>query len=383
MTHVADAALEAPPVDLGFIENAALRARVQHLYGTLVDALAGRSPVVIARIESELDLLARELARDVGVGRPIHATLETWREMARAHLRVTEPRSSTLSPAGPSSRPPERGGWMSFFARNSSSFRFAASFMPQRDQARIAGVYAWCRFTDDLVDRFADGDSESRLDEWLAASRAAYNGDATGVDLLDDVMTVTRERGVPFYYAAELIAGMRMDLRHRVYADDIELSLYTWRAAGTVGRWLAESHGVRDPWSLERAAALGQAMQLTNIVRDVGEDLARGRLYIPLARLEEHGLTPMALMTSLRSGSLPSHGWQELLEGMMAEADRHYEFAWPGLERLPNPFRRAATVSAAVYRGIHDAIRRNGYDVLHRRAVTTTQEKTRIAARVK
>lgn len=381
MTHTANNTDLSPPfMDVALVRDAALRDRLVSAHRALFEALDGGPPIALDPFESELDVLTRELARALGLDWSIHATLEQWRALARARFTRPARPTSAASADSDTGRPPEPRSWMSFFALNSNSFRFAASLVPEAQQRRIAGVYAWCRFTDELVDHAIGGDVEAKLDEWLAASRAAYAGETTGVALLDDVMRRTHDDGVSFDYAAELIAGMRMDLRHRDYADDTELSLYTWRAAGTVGRWLAAMHGVRDPWSLERAAALGQAMQLTNIVRDVGEDLERGRLYIPLDRLHAHGLSRAVLMTSLRSGRLPSHGWRDLLEGMMADADRRYEFAWEGLVRLPDPFRRAAAAAAAVYRGIHDAIRRIGYNVLRERAVTSTQEKVLFAA---
>jgi phytoene synthase len=98
------------------------------------------------------------------------------------------------------------------------------------------------------------------------------------------------EMEIPFDYPHDLVRAMRSDLKFTPYADLDALRVYTYRAAGVVGRWLTELHGERDPWMLDRATALGEAMQLTNILRDVGEDLARGRLYLPATELQRFGV---------------------------------------------------------------------------------------------
>lgn len=341
-------------------------------------------------LEDEIDLVTRDLARTIGPSATLQALLEEWRMRARDAVRSEEARVArstsrvpTLSPSQPLAEvsPPRPEEWSSYFGRHGRSFRFATTFMPPAERGKVAAVYAWCRYTDDLVDLGDAIGTDARLDEWLAASRAAHEGAMTGVPLLDDVMGRTREAGVSFTYAAELIAGMRMDLRHRPYASLAELQLYTWRAAGTVGLWMAELYGVRAAWATRRAAALGQAMQLTNILRDVGEDLDRGRLYLPLDRLAAHGLSARQLVLARARGERLGDDWASLLEELMAIAERDYRRAADALPELPPAFRRAATVAGAVYGGIHDAIRRIGYDTLNRRASTTKRDKVMLGAR--
>ncbi|HEX6059884.1 MAG TPA: squalene/phytoene synthase family protein [Gemmatimonadaceae bacterium] len=348
------------------------------------DAPARRA---LARLEDEIDGLARDLARAMGPGAPLQALLEEWRALARRSVRAEESRvaerSSTPRAGGAIPVPasvPAAGEWTGYLGRHGRSFSFATSLMPAAERARVAAVYAWCRYTDDLVDHAAAADADRRLDDWLDLSRRAYDGERTGIALLDDVMGRTREADVPFTWASELIAGMRMDLRHRPYADLAELRLYTWRVAGTVGLWLAELHGVRDRWSLERAATLGQAMQLTNIVRDVGEDLARGRLYLPLDRLRAHGLSVERLERARLHGEPLGDAWPSLLEELMLVAERDYRCAAEALPALPATFRRAVAIASAVYAGIHDAVRRIGYDTLRRRAWTSTATKVALGA---
>ena len=264
----------------------------------------------------------------------------------------------------------------SYMARNSRSFHFAAAFMRRADRERIARVYAWCRFIDDLAD--ASGDpavAEARLDTWLECSHAAYDGQPSGIPLIDRVMGEMAERGVPFTYPSHSAHGVRSDLRFVACHDLDELLVYAYRVAGVVGQWLSELHGVRDPWMLERAAALGRAMQLTNIVRDVGEDWDHGRLYIPRALLVRHGLSASDI-GALRQGLRPfDNDYRNVLEESMSVASREYVAAREAIPHLPAGFRRAVAVAAAVYEGIHDAVRRNGYDNLRRRAATTTARK--------
>jgi len=237
----------------------------------------------------------------------------------------------------------------SYMARNSRSFHFAAAFMRRGERERTARVYAWCRFTDDLAD--ATGNpavAEAQLDRWLECSRAAYDGQSSGIPLVDQVMGDMAERGVPFAYPSHLAHGVRSDLRFVTHRDLDELLLYAYRVAGVVGQWLSELHGVRDPWMLERAAALGQAMQLTNIVRDIGEDWDHGRLYIPLELLKRHNLSASDI-GAMRRGVRPlDDDYRNLLEELMSVATREYVAAREAIPYLPAGFRGAVAVAAAV-----------------------------------
>lgn len=279
--------------------------------------------------------------------------------------------------------PPAAPRWMRYFGEHGRSFHFASLLLPRRERARIAAIYTWCRYTDDLVDRTPHSveERERRLDEWLVASRAAYEGRRSGIPIIDAAMQLAREADVPFTYPAELMTAMRMDLYHRPYESLEALQLYTWRAAGVVGLWLATTCGVRDPACLQRAAALGQAMQLTNIIRDVGEDLRRGRLYIPLSLLRAHRLEIARLQAAANGGAPLGANWVALMEELMAVAERDYAFAAQAFPVLPPAFRRTVAVASAVYRGIHDAVRRLEYRTLDRRAATSLADKIALGAR--
>ena len=279
-----------------------------------------------------------------------------------------------------------RPAWGRYFARHSRSFSFAARLFPPQERRRVREIYAWCRFTDDLVDEASAPGAELHrtLDAWAAICRAAYGGETTRIPLADAVMGEMASRRIPFALASELIEGVRMDVEPRVYRTMDDLRRYTHRVASVVGAWLTYSFGVRDGWVIERAHALGHAMQLTNIVRDVGEDLGRGRLYLPADRMAAHGVSRESLLdvrARARSGEAVGAPYSGLLEELMGIADAAYADAYEGMPHLPASFQRAVAVAAQVYQGIHDQVRANGYDNLNRRAHTSLPAKVVLARR--
>jgi 15-cis-phytoene synthase len=274
----------------------------------------------------------------------------------------------------------EARGWQDSFAHHARSFRFAARLFPPEPGRLVAGVYAFCRFTDDLVDQAPDPDPrilDARIQAWMSLVRRAWMHQDTGIPLLDDVLGETARRGVPVLYAEELIRGVAMDLEPREYPDLATLRGYSYRVASVVGLWLTELFGTRSPTVLRRAEALGHAMQLTNILRDVGEDWGRGRLYLPLDRMAAHGVTREQVGATVKGGALPT-GWVPLMEELLTQAEVDYDQAFEAIPALPVFFQRPVAVAARVYAGIHDEIRKNGYDTLTRRAWTRLPTKMRL-----
>lgn len=278
---------------------------------------------------------------------------------------------------------PPRDGWLAYMGQHGKSFHFASQFMPAHTRERIAAIYAYCRFTDDLVD--APGAIpaivEPRLDAWLTLTRLAYEGIETGIPLLTRAMHDARSHAVPLRHIEDLVEGVRMDLRRVRYADRVALRLYTHRVASTVGLWLTESFGIHDSWMLDRAATLGHAMQLTNILRDVGADLTQDRVYLPADRMAAHGVSIEQLDAALNRGAELPEGYSALLEELMQEAEDCYRHAWDAIAELPTGFRHATAVASRVYAAIHDEIRMAGYDNLHRRVWVSTGRKALLATR--
>lgn len=300
-------------------------------------------------------------------------------EMARAASPSPEAHVASLarSVGGPEA-------WPTYFGRHARTFRFAARFFPPDQAALVAGVYAFCRFTDDLVDAPGDAVPAHVLGEWLEAwgqmARAAFEGHPTGVPLLDVVMGEAGRRGVSWRYPDALVAGVSMDLTRTRYPDWATLEEYTFGVAGAVGGWITQLFGIHDEALLARAHALGHGMQLTNIARDVGEDWARGRVYLPLEHLRAHGFAPADVgRLAEEPGPLPC-AWRTMTEALLQRAESRYEEAWPGIRSLPGWYRRPVAVAAEAYRGIHAGIRRNGYDNLRRRAATSRTGKLVLAS---
>ena len=344
---------------------------------------AGALRRCLTRLESEAAGIRASLATLVGDDSAVISLIDEWLERARTAVADEEAAhraSVTVTPSdGLRSRVPPAADVVGYLASNSKSFRFASRLFPPRELMLVADVYAWCRVTDDLVDRPEGGDPAQLLDEWMEISQRAYDGTPSGMEFLDRVMSDMASRSIPFTYASELAEGMRMDLRGERYATLAELRAYTYRVASVVGLWLTELSGVRDSRVLARAAALGHAMQLTNILRDVGEDARAGRVYLPADYMSRHGVTPA--MLSLQPGARVSRGYADLIEDLLQVAERDYAMAFKGIPDLPTGFRKPVAVAAHVYRGIHAEIRRRSYDNITQRAVTSLGSKAMLATR--
>ena len=258
-----------------------------------------------------------------------------------------------------------------YMAHHSRSFRLASLVLPQADRERIERVYAWCRFTDNVADVLPPGSTRgiarAALDEWMRRSEAAYRGEPSGIAVLDRVMTEMRDAQAPFALARTLAAGVRADLDFRLFPTMVELRDYTFSVASVVGLWLCHLFGVREPWMFSRAAALGHAMQLSNILRDVGEDLRDGRVYLPMSHLDEAGLSVDDLRAHANGHPIDDR-YRSMIERLMRQAEDDYALAREAIPGLPRPFGRSVAVATAVYEGLHDAIRANGYDNFRLRA---------------
>ena len=299
------------------------------------------------------------------------------------NLRMREtPVGGALFPFAPSiALPPGPTGWDAYLSQHGRSFWMAAQLIPQPHRAQLAGVYAYCRYTDDLLDHATceRGDLLRILDRWEALSREAYRGGNTGVELLDVVIGQMASQQVPFAYVEGMMRAMRADVTGDRYENLKQLQGYCHDVASVVGLWLTELFGVRDPWALERAGRLGVAMQLTNIARDVGEDWERGRMYLPQTMLDAHGVTD-GMIGALRRGDAPiPASYANMLEELMTFAERDYAIARETMGSLPAFFRPSVAVASSVYRGIHDAIRANGYDSIRKRAVVSDRDKLALA----
>jgi phytoene synthase len=252
--------------------------------------------------------------------------------------------------------------------RVARSFALAARFLPRDVRDDINLLYLALRRLDDLVDLEAPSGSAQRADAqqrlaairtWLSTGAVA---DAGGDELAIFVDLQRRTPALPTDAIGAFLDGMESDLAGPVMESDADLDLYCYQVAGTVGRLMAALLGVRggDDAQADRAArALGAAMQRTNILRDIDEDLANGRVYLPATALRRVGLDPAAASgpTSLRDGDR-----RALYMAEIARADAEYEVGVVGIRHLLNGG-RSIRVAGHLYREILRQIERDGYGV--------------------
>ena len=272
-----------------------------------------------------------------------------------------------------------------FFARNSLSFSFAARNFPAEMRATVRDLYAFCRITDDIVDMQPDkGRAAKDMQRWARMSRLAYEGSLLPAGLrcqpLERIMRQSAQARVPYSLIEALIEGVRSDVRPQHLADGESLRRYCYGVASSVGLWMSHLSGMRDPQVLVRAELLGYAMQITNILRDVGEDFREGRIYVPATLMAKHGIT-IETLQSIQAGSPIPQAYIDMLEELMQLAEACYERAFEGLAHMPASFSRAVGPAAEIYRGILKAIREAGYDNFHQRAKTTRIEKIQLSYR--
>jgi phytoene synthase len=264
------------------------------------------------------------------------------------------------------------------------TFYLGTLLMPPAKRRAIWAIYVWCRRTDELMDspeaqaRSVEELAE-RLDAWELRTRELFDGKVR--DGLDRVMLDTLERyPQPLQPYLDMIEGMRMDLTTHRYVDFAHLELYCYRVAGTVGLMTQEVMGIDPaytsaPWSdppdtSEAAVALGIANQLTNILRDVGEDRGRGRIYLPQEDLVRFGYSEAELLAGTLNDS-----WRELMRFQVARARDWFARSEAGVRWLAPDARWPVWASLRLYRGILDVIEELDYDVFNHRAYVPTSGK--------
>jgi phytoene synthase len=259
----------------------------------------------------------------------------------------------------------------------SKTFYLGTLLMPEAKRRAIWAIYVWCRRTDELVDGpDAASTTPATLDRWEENLESIF----AGCPIADpDVALVdTLERfPIDIQPFRDMVAGQRMDLYRSRYESFEDLHLYCYRVAGTVGLMSNAVMGVDTsvstaPWNSystesekpeEEAIALGIANQLTNILRDVGEDARRGRIYLPLEDLERFNYTEEDLMNGVIDDR-----WRGLMQFQIERARFFYAQAERGVRKLSKDARWPVWTALMLYRKILDAIERNDYDVFSKRA---------------
>jgi phytoene synthase len=261
-------------------------------------------------------------------------------------------------------------------AESGSSFTYSFRFLePARRQA-ITALYAFCREVDDAVDECTDpGIASAKLGWWRNEVDALYAGRPTH-PVTRSLSTALPRFNLPVEQLQEIIDGMEMDLHNTRYADFKALHLYCYRVASVVGLLAAEIFGYTDRRTLKYAHDLGLAFQLTNIIRDVGEDARRGRIYLPQDELARFNVSEADILASRHSESFRS-----LMEFQADRAQRTYDHALSELPAADRKAQRAGLIMAAIYRTVLDELAKDGFQVLDRRLTLPPARKLWIAVK--
>lgn len=255
-------------------------------------------------------------------------------------------------------------------AASGSSFYYAFMFLPAERRRAITALYAFCREVDDIVDEATDmGLARMRLAWWRAELGNLFAGRPQH--------PVTRALAPaldPFGIRAErledIITGMEMDLAHTRYPDFEALERYCYHVAGSVGLLAAGIFGFTHPQTLAYARTLGTAFQLTNIIRDVGDDARRNRIYLPMDELRAFGVPTADILAARHSAA-----FERLMEFQYRRAIRYYDEALVALPRQDRRAQLPGLIMARIYRTLLDEIQRDGFRVLSQRTALTPLRK--------
>ena len=264
------------------------------------------------------------------------------------------------------------------------TFHFAARFLSPRLRQDVVILYAFFRTLDDLVDIPAESrrieDIHRELKAWQSWFTGSRSFPAPREPLGSRLAPVLAEHRVPTAIFLDFLEGMISDLEPLEICNFSELYRYCYRVAGTVGLAMTHIMGVNSAQALAAAENLGIGMQLTNILRDVGGDLAAGRIYLPQDDLARFDCSPAHLARLIKEQRGPDDRFRALMRYQVVRAHHYYVHGMSGIWLLPLECRLPILVASRLYRRILTVIERKDYDVLRSRASTGFPEKVREAA---
>jgi phytoene synthase len=235
-------------------------------------------------------------------------------------------------------------------------------------------LYAFCREVDDVVDECSDADvARTTLNWWRVEVAAIFGGQPTH-PVCQALIPVVKRFNLPQEHLLEIIDGMEMDLDQPRYADFKSLQLYCYRVASVVGLLSAEIFGYTDRETLKYAHDLGIAFQLTNIIRDVGEDARRNRIYLPMDEMQQFGVTAADILNSRETDN-----FQKLMAFQIERAQRFYQQALAHLPTSDRKAQRVGLIMATIYRAVLDEVVSSGCHVLKERVSLTSRYKLWLA----
>ena len=261
-------------------------------------------------------------------------------------------------------------------AASGSSFYYSFLFLPAARRQAIMALYAFCREVDDIVDECNDiALASTKLAWWRQeveriANRQAQHPVGLALQQVDSSINLPKEQ------LLEIIDGMAMDLQQSRYLDFKGLSLYCYRVASVVGLLAAEIFGYQDRQTQKYAHDLGMAFQLTNIIRDIGEDARRGRIYIPMDELKQFNVPAADILNGKYSENFTA-----LMQFQAERAEKYYAQAFAQLPAVDRRSQRPGLIMAAIYRTLLDEIKHENFQVLHQRISLPPMRKLWLAAK--
>ena len=259
-------------------------------------------------------------------------------------------------------------------AQSGSSFYYSFLFLTPERRRAITALYAFCREVDDTVDDCTDESvARIKLEWWRKEIAGMYEGRQS------HPVTQALQPHLGVYdlkqeHLQAIIDGMEMDLNQTRYLDYAALTRYCWHVASVVGILSASIFGVTTPQTLQFAEKLGHAFQLTNIIRDVGEDARKGRIYLPISELQQFNVTAADLLNARHS-----ENFENLMRFQVARAQKAYDEAFALLPAEDRRAQRPGLIMAAIYRTLLNEVERDGYHVLKQRISLTPIRKLWLA----
>lgn len=262
-------------------------------------------------------------------------------------------------------------------AASGSSFYYAFLFLPAPKRAAITAFYAFCREVDDVVDEATDpGVAATKLAWWQSEVAKSFAGQASH-PVMKALMPLAPEHGIEQRHLQAVIEGCQMDLSQTRYLDYPGLQRYCHLVAGIVGEVAARIFGQTQTQTTLYAHTLGQALQLTNIIRDVGEDAMRGRIYLPVNELQQFGVTAQDILNRKYSDRFTA------LMGFQAQrAQALYDQALALLPAADRRTQKPGLMMASIYRALLAEIEGDQFQVLHQRISLTPLRKFWLAWKV-
>ena len=259
-------------------------------------------------------------------------------------------------------------------AQSGSSFYYSFRFLPPDRRRAITALYAYCREVDDIADEVEDVNvARAKLGWWRAEVASLFAGHPTH-PVTKALQPATQQFGIDEARLNEIIDGMEMDLSRRRYQDFDSLKLYCHRVAGVVGQLSASIFGFANPKTLVYAENLGLAFQMTNIIRDVGEDARRDRIYLPQEDLQKFSVTNADILDCKHSPA-----FEKLMAFQAERAKSLYRAAFEALMPEDRRPQRPGLIMSAIYRTLLDELERDGFKVLNHRTSLTPLRKLWIA----